>query len=54
MAGDMREIRAQANRLVALDDRFRPFADAIQRLAHGYQSQALLNLIEQHLDRLQI
>jgi hypothetical protein len=49
----MREIRVQANRLIALDDRFRPFADTIQRLAQAYQSQALLNHIEQYLDRKQ-
>jgi CheY-like chemotaxis protein len=54
MAGDMREIRAQASRLIALDDRFRPFADTIQRLAQAYQSQALLSHIERHLDRKQV
>jgi signal transduction histidine kinase/CheY-like chemotaxis protein len=54
MAGDMREIKAEANRLMALDAGYRPFADKLQRLAQGYQSQALLNLIEQHLDRKQV
>ena len=54
MAGDMRGIRGQADRLVALDDRFRPFTDTIQRLAQAYQSQALLNHIERHLDRKQV
>jgi signal transduction histidine kinase/DNA-binding NarL/FixJ family response regulator len=53
MAGDMRGIRAQADRLAALDARYRSFADKLQQLAKSYQSQAILNLIEQHLDMKQ-
>jgi len=54
LAGDMREIRRQADRLTTLDGRYQSFADTLQRLARGYQSQAILNLIEQHLDRKQV
>jgi signal transduction histidine kinase/DNA-binding response OmpR family regulator len=54
LAGDMREIRRQADHLAALDPQYRPFAETLQRLARAYQSQAIVNLIEQHLDRKQV
>lgn len=49
MAGDMRQIKARADHLVALDIQYRPFADKLQQMARAYQSQAILNLIEQYL-----
>jgi 3-methyladenine DNA glycosylase/8-oxoguanine DNA glycosylase len=54
MAGDMREIKARADHLVSLDIQYRPFADKLQQMARAYQSQAILNLIEQYLDTKQI
>jgi hypothetical protein len=54
LAGDMREIRRQADHLAGLDPQYRPFADTLQRLARAYQSQAIVNLIEQHSDRKQV
>jgi hypothetical protein len=54
MAGNMREIRRQADQLITLDPRYRPFAETLKRLASAYQSQAVVNLINQHLDRKQV
>lgn len=54
MAGDMREMKARADHLITLDEGYRPFAEKLQQLARAYQSQAILNLIEQNLDRKQV
>jgi hypothetical protein len=48
MTGNMRAIRSEAEQIRALDERYRPFADELRRLASGYQSPAILRLIEQH------
>jgi CheY-like chemotaxis protein len=50
LLGSMRDIVRHADRLVSLDSRYEPFAALVRRLAAGYESQALLSLIEQHLD----
>ena len=50
LQGDMRDIAQEAARIAALDARYRGFADRIRRLAEDYQSQALLRVIERHLD----
>ncbi|QDZ29885.1 ATP-binding protein [Noviherbaspirillum sp. UKPF54] len=50
LAGNMREIRHYAKHLAGLDERYRPFADKLQDLAHDYQSKAILTLVEQYLD----
>jgi CheY-like chemotaxis protein len=47
--GNMRSITQQAARLITLDQRYRPFADQLQALAEGYQSDAILRLIESGL-----
>lgn len=47
--GNMQEIMAQADRLAALDECYRPFADQLTALAKGYQSKAILRLVEAHL-----
>jgi hypothetical protein len=44
----MQEIMAQADRLAALDERYRPFSDQLIALAKGYQSKAVLRLVEAH------
>jgi PAS domain S-box-containing protein len=46
--GNMQEIMAQADRLVRLDKRYRPFANQLSSLAKGYQSKAVLHLVEAH------
>ena len=46
--GNMREIMAQAERLAQLDERYRPFANQLKALAKGYQSKAVLRLVEEH------
>ena len=47
--GNMQEIVAQAGRLASLDERYRPFADRLISLAKGYQSKAVLRLVEGYL-----
>jgi PAS domain S-box-containing protein len=47
-AGNMREIIAQAERLAKLDERYRTFAGQLSALAKGYQSKALLHLVEEY------
>jgi signal transduction histidine kinase/DNA-binding NarL/FixJ family response regulator len=47
-AGNMRAIREKVDDLAALNPQYRPFADKITQLALGYQSKALLRLVEKH------
>jgi CheY-like chemotaxis protein len=47
--GNMRDILERADYLGRLDQRYRPFAAQLRRLAHGYQSLALLQLVERHM-----
>jgi CheY-like chemotaxis protein len=49
LEGYMRPIREQADRLMDLDPSYQPFATRLMRLAEGYQSKAILALIERHL-----
>ncbi|WP_437277241.1 AAA family ATPase [Sorangium sp. So ce375] len=49
LQGNMRDIRRRAAYLTTLGERYRPFADRLDRLAQDYQSQALLNLVEERL-----
>ena len=49
--GNMRDIAQRAAHLVELDERYRPFADQLRVLAKGYQSKAILSLVERHLER---
>jgi CheY-like chemotaxis protein len=44
--GNMQEIIVQAERLAGLDECYRPFADQLTALARGYQSKAVLRLVE--------
>jgi PAS domain S-box-containing protein len=44
--GNMREIRARAQHLQALDPRYTAFAERLRRLADSYQSQAILALVQ--------
>ncbi|KYG07587.1 hypothetical protein BE21_28655 [Sorangium cellulosum] len=49
LEGNMRDIRERAAYLITLGERYRPFADRLHRLARDYQSQAILSLVEEHL-----
>jgi len=49
--GNMRDIAQRAAHLAELDARYRPFAEQLRLLAKGYQSKAILSLVEQHLER---
>ena len=49
--GNMQEIMAHAGRLASQDERYRPFADRLIALAKGYQSKAVLRLVEGYLQR---
>ncbi|WP_109480172.1 PAS domain S-box protein [Paraburkholderia sp. C35] len=50
LLGSMRDITRQADRLVTLHDKYEPFAARLRQLATAYESQALLSLIEHHLN----
>jgi signal transduction histidine kinase/DNA-binding NarL/FixJ family response regulator len=54
MLGNMQSILARAAYLVELDERYRPFADRLTLLAKGYQSKALLSLVQHHMEANQI
>lgn len=49
--GNMRKIIQWAERIAASDERYRPFAEQLTELAKQYQSRALLQLVESHLER---
>ena len=51
--GNMRAISEKAESLATSDARYRPFADKITELARGYQSRALLHMMEKHVARQQ-
>jgi CheY-like chemotaxis protein len=53
-AGNMRAIREQADQLATLNEQYRPFADKITQLARGYQTKALLRLVEKHAAQEQL
>jgi PAS domain S-box-containing protein len=50
LLGNMRDIARHAAHLADLDERYGAFADALKLLAKGYQSKAILHLVEQHMD----
>ena len=52
-AGNMRAISEKAESLAAHDARYRPFADQITQLARGFQSKALLHMMEKHVAQQQ-
>ncbi len=49
MVGNMREIRRRAAHLASQDERLRPFASELDRLAQGYQSNAIRRFVEEHM-----
>ena len=50
--GSMRDIIVHADYLGELDTRYRPFAEQLRSLAKGYQSKAVLDLVERYIDRI--
>ncbi|WP_437894746.1 AAA family ATPase [Sorangium sp. So ce124] len=53
LKGNMRDIRKRAAYLTTLDERYRPFADRLHRLAQGCQSKAIRSLVEEHLQGME-
>ncbi|HWU04036.1 MAG TPA: ATP-binding protein [Novosphingobium sp.] len=51
MAGNMRQVRAEADKLASLAPAYQPFADAVGGMARAFQSQALLALIEEAMEK---
>ncbi|OAJ54941.1 hybrid sensor histidine kinase/response regulator [Paraburkholderia ginsengiterrae] len=51
LLGSMRAIVHHADYLINLDARYEAFATQLRRLASAFESQALLSMIERHLDR---
>ena len=49
MVGNMREIRRRAAQLGGMDARYAGFAGELDRLAQGYQSNAIRRFVEQHM-----
>ncbi len=54
LAGNMRAIRNQADHILTLDEKYRPFAEKLQALARSFQSSAILRLIEHHSSKVQV
>jgi PAS domain S-box-containing protein len=50
LLGSMRDIIERADQLTALDARYEEFGTRLRALAAAYESQALLTLIEAHMD----
>jgi CheY-like chemotaxis protein len=48
--GNMRDIVQWAAQVAELDERYRPFAEQLRLMAKGYQSKAILSLVEQYLE----
>jgi len=48
LVGNMRDIARWAT---GLDECYRPFADRLHLLAQGYQSKAILKLVERYLEK---
>ncbi len=48
--GSMRDIIRQTTHLERLDPRYRPFAEQLRALAQGYQSKAILDLVERYIN----
>lgn len=46
--GSMSDINRRAEQIASLGERYEPFARELQRLAKGFQSQAILELVERH------
>ncbi len=52
--GNMQNVLRQASHLIELDERYRPFSEKLSELAKGYQSKAILKLVEQYFERKEV
>jgi CheY-like chemotaxis protein len=50
LLGNMRDIAREAAHLSELDERYSAFADELKLLAQGYQSRAIVQLVERHMN----
>lgn len=50
LVGNMQNILQRAAYLVELDKRYRPFANQLSLLAKGYQSKALVSLVQRYME----
>jgi PAS domain S-box-containing protein len=50
LQGNMRDIHRHADILLQLDKRYHPFARRLRQLAGGYQSRAILELVNAHME----
>lgn len=53
MRGSMKEIRMRADYLAQLDERYASFAQKLRTLADDYQSQSILEMVEQYINKPQ-
>ena len=51
LAGNMRDIRQHATHIAALSEQYAPFADKLNQLAKAYQSKAIVELVEEYVER---
>ena len=51
LAGNMRDIRQWADHIVSVDEKYQQFADTLRNLAKNYQSQAILDMVEDYMRR---
>ena len=51
--GNMQDILARADYLNELDERYRPFAEQLRRMASNFQSKAITGFIELHMKNQQ-
>lgn len=51
LLGNMKRIRERADYLAALDERYRPLASRLHRLAQGFQSKEIVLLVEECMKR---
>jgi CheY-like chemotaxis protein len=51
LLGNMRKIRERADYLAALDERYRPLAGRLHRMAQGFQSKEIVLLVEECMKR---
>jgi signal transduction histidine kinase/DNA-binding NarL/FixJ family response regulator len=49
LSGRMRDVRQHAARLAELDGRYRAFAEKLQQMASAFQSKAIVDLLQQHM-----
>jgi PAS domain S-box-containing protein len=54
LRGNMREVIRHADYLAGLDSRYLPFVEQLRQLAKGFQTKALLSLIEQYRNEKEV